>query len=614
MKTRYIKLFLVGTVLASSLSSCGDSWFERDSKTILTDEQVWNDPKLVLSQLANIYNRLPQLHGDFNTGGMTETDDAMYSGTMDQNYRNELQYGSDYGRYWDYGLIRDINMSIEKIGKFGTKIDDNQKNQFIAEFRFLRAYVYFEMVKRMGGVPLITKTMEYDFSGDPTYLQTPRAKEHEIYDFIYNEIQQIKDDLTGNEKSQTRANTYTAYALQSRAMLYAASIAKYNSLMATPIATEGGEVGIPASMADAYYQKSLDASKEIIEHGPYELYNKDADKGKNFYDMLMVKTANKEVIFAKDYIASLKVHRFAYDNIVRHLTEDNETSSTISPSLSLVESFDYLDGSKGTLKYKNTDGSYVVYDKISDIFANKDKRLYGTIVYPGTTFRAIPVEIQAGVAIWKDNHYELSVNATLGSNYSDGGTWTGLDGPKDNTPDVSNTGFYIRKFVSDASGASARGISAENWWPWFRLGEIYLNAAEATLELSKPNPEYYVNKLRERAGFAPNSITTLTMEKLRNERRVELAFEDHRYLDLKRWRQADKIWNGIESDATMVRGLYPYRIIRPGHADHNKFIYDKMNPTRFKKPRYFQMKNYYSSIAQDVLDNNPKIVKNPFHN
>lgn len=239
MKARYIKLFLLGVICGSSLTSCGDSWFEREPKTILTDGQVWNDPKLVLSQLANIYNRLPQMHGDFNTGGMTEIDDAMYTGTMDQNYRNELQYGSDYGRYWDYGLIRDINMSIEKIAKFSTELEESQKTLFTAEFRFLRAYVYFEMVKRMGGVPLITNVLEYDFSGDPTYLQTPRAKEHEIYDFIYNEIQQIKDQLAGNNESQTRANTYTAYALQSRAMLYAASIAKYNNLMSVPIATEG---------------------------------------------------------------------------------------------------------------------------------------------------------------------------------------------------------------------------------------------------------------------------------------------------------------------------------------------------------------------------------------
>ena len=94
---KYISLFIVGVLFTSLLSSCGDSWFEKDPQNILTDEQVWNDPALIKSQLANIYNRMPQLHGDFNTGGMTEVDDAMYSGTMDQNYRNELQYGDDYG-------------------------------------------------------------------------------------------------------------------------------------------------------------------------------------------------------------------------------------------------------------------------------------------------------------------------------------------------------------------------------------------------------------------------------------------------------------------------------------------------------------------------------------
>ena len=117
MKSKSIKIVLLGAVLTSMLSGCGDSWFERDPKNILTNELVWNDPNMIKSQLANLYNRIPQLHGDFNTGGMCETDDAMYCGTLDQNYRNELRYGNDYGRWWDYGLIRDINMSIENIGR-----------------------------------------------------------------------------------------------------------------------------------------------------------------------------------------------------------------------------------------------------------------------------------------------------------------------------------------------------------------------------------------------------------------------------------------------------------------------------------------------------------------
>lgn len=611
----YIKLFVTGIACTALLSGCGDSWFEKDPQTILTDDQVWNDPALIKSQLANIYSRLPQLHGDFNTGGMTETDDAMYSGTMDQNWRNELQYGDDYARYWDYGLIRDINMSIEKLDKFSTELGDSEKGLFTAEFRFLRAFVYFEMVKRMGGVPLITTTLEYDFSGDPSYLQHPRATEAAIYDFIYQEVQEIKGALSANNGSQTRANTYTALALQSRAMLYAGSIAKYNSLLTPTVVTQGGEVGIPAGKAADYYKKSLEASKAIIA-GPYQLYNANADKGKNFYELFMTKTGNTEIIFAKDYKAPTKVHRFAYDNIVRHLTEDNESSSTISPSLSLVESFDYLDGTPGALHYKDANGNYRVYDKVSDIFANKDGRLYGTIVYPGTQFKSMDVDIQAGVALWNESTgtYELSINPSLGSNYEDGQTWTGLDGPKDNAPDVSNTGFYIRKFVSEASAASSRGTAAENWWPWFRLGEIYLNAAEAAFELGEGNAASYINTLRERAGFPANSIQQLTLEKIQNERRVELAFEDHRYYDMKRWRIADKKWDGTPNDNTVVYGLYPYRIAkaRPGTADLNKFIFDKATLTRFRRPRLFRLANYYSSIDQAVINNNPTIVKNPF--
>jgi len=297
MKKQYLAFALF---IGLSMNSCKhDDWFYRDTKNLISDEQLWSDPNLVTSLLANYYDRLPSLHGVFNTGGMTEIDDAMWSGTRDQNGKNDFQYGSDYGRYWDYGLIRDINLSLDNINAMGGKLTPAQKNLFIGEMRFIRAFVYFEMVKRMGGVPIVTKQMIYDFSGDPTPLQVPRAKEHEVYDFVYNELEAVKNDLVGNNSSKTRANKYTALALQSRAMLYAASIAKYNNLMAAPISTPGGEVGIPASMANDYYNKSLVASKEIMS-GPYALFNENPDKGANFYDMLNKKTGS-EVIFAKDF-------------------------------------------------------------------------------------------------------------------------------------------------------------------------------------------------------------------------------------------------------------------------------------------------------------------------
>lgn len=606
-----IKILIVAIPLLTMVGCNEDEWLERDPQNIITDKQLWNDPKLVTSLLANYYDRLPSLHGVFNTGGMAELDDAMWSGHQDQNWRNDFQFGDDYGRYWDYGLIRDINLTMDNLEQYATNLKD--KDLFNSELRFIRAFVYFEMVKRMGGVPLVTTQLIYDFSGDPSPLQVPRAKEHEVYDFIYTELEAIKTSLAANNASQTRANSYTVLALESRAMLYAASIAKYNNLMASPITTLGGEVGIPADKAADYYTKSLTASQAIIANANYELYEKNSDKGANFYDMLNTK-AGKEVIFAKDYKAALKVHRFAYDNIVKSLTEDNESSSNLTPSLNLVESFDYLDGTKGTLHFKDANGDYIPYTNVSDIFANKDARLYGTVVYAGTNFRNIAVNIQAGVAIWENGGYTFSAASNLGQKYTDGGLWTGFDGPRNDEKDVSNTGFYMRKFVSDASGASTRGTSAVNWWPWFRLGEVYLNAAEAAFELGQPIAKNYVNKLRERAGFPANSITNLTMDIIRNERRVELAFEDHRYFDLKRWRIAHELWNGNDaSDVAVVHGLYPYRIVRPGHADNNKYVYDKIRPTRFKRARFFRMANYYSSIDPNVINNNPKLVKNPFH-
>ena len=614
MKIKYIYL-LIALMIVGLFTSCNeDDWLQRTPKDRITDEQLWNDPNMILGLLANYYDRLPQLAGVFNTGTNAEFDDAMWSGHVDQNWRNDIHYGDDYARYWDYTFIRHINLSLENLDEYSVKLSDAQKKQFNAELRFIRAYIYFEMVKRMGGVPLITSQLIYDGSGDPSSLQIPRAKESEVYDFIYSEIQEIKDNLTETVGSRTRANKITALALQSRAMLYAGSIAKYNSLMSSPISTTGGEVGIPANMANDYYQKSLSASEEIIADPEYELYNPAGSaKGENFYKLFFDKSA-KEVIFAKDFMTG-KVHGFTYDNVVRSFRTDIEGSSILTPSLSLVESFEYLDGSKGTLKDKDAQGNYITYTNMADIFANKDARLYGTVVYPGSQFRNMPVNMQAGVAIWEDGEYTFKVG-NLGSAHDDGGVLTGFDGPRNDDQYVSNTGFYLRKFVSESPQDGVRPSLASNWWTWFRLGEIYLNAGEAAFELGQTAKALnYINEVREaHGGFPANSLTELTIETIQNERRVELAFEDHRFFDLKRWRIADKVWNGLETDANaVVHGLYPYRVIRPGHPDDGKYIFDRMRPTRFRRARFFKMANYYSSIDPSVLNNNPKLVKNPFH-
>ena len=638
MKKTYLSFAIL---LSLILFSCKKDWLQRESKSLILEEQVWNDPKQITSLLANYYDRLPTDIGlqDINDAAdgrlaqwrnMADYDEGMWSGQSNQDGRNNLTtYATNRFYLWNYTLIRDINKAIESIQTIGTELDPVQKTYFIAELRFLRAFNYFELVKRMGGVPLVTKQLIFDYKGEASSLRQPRAKESEVYDFIASETDAIKNELgnvntTANPPaaSNSRATKYAALALKSRAMLYAGSIAKYNALLTPSLVSSGGEVGIPASRANEYYQKALDASREIINSGVFALTINTTNPAQAFYDAVTKKSGNKEVILVKDFLtAKDKRHLFSYDNIARGIREDNLSSSSISPSLNLAESYEYLDGTPGIFKtMTDANSDFIYYDKPEDIFANKDGRMGGTLLYPGSSFKGSKIEMQAGVLLWNGSAYQTIEGTQLGSIWGgtaypngDGRLLTGSSGPHRSIQEVSNTGFYIRKYIDEANLSSTRGVRSDVWWVWFRLGEIYLNASEAAFELGQtPEALAFVNKLRERAGFAANSLTSLTLDKLINERRVELAFEDHRVWDMIRLRRAHTTWAGSGSPAAVITALYPYRIVRPGDpARDGKFVYIKMTAPRMRAPRLFQIQNYYTFISQGVIDNNPLIVRNP---
>src|SRR5688500_10398006 len=186
--------FPVVTVLAIAVFSCKkDDLLDTEPQTILTDEQIWKDPKLINSVLANLYDRIPK-YASLAAGpeNFTIFDEGIWSGlnNNDLEARNNLiNYGFDRWRIWDYSYIRDVNVAIDNITQ-STSIELTAalKSQYIAELRFLRALDYFEMVKRMGGVPIVTKQLIYDGKGDPTPLQQPRNKEEHVYDFIASEV------------------------------------------------------------------------------------------------------------------------------------------------------------------------------------------------------------------------------------------------------------------------------------------------------------------------------------------------------------------------------------------------------------------------------------------
>ena len=146
------------------------------------------------------------------------------------------------------------------------------------------------------------------------------------------------------------------------------------------------------------------------------------------------------------------------------------------------------------------------------------------------------------------------------------------------------------------------------------IPEILLIAAEAGLELpevSRSEILGYVNDLRDRAGIG--KLDRLTFEDIVHERRVELAFENHRFWDLKRWRMAHEIWDGQADNPRAVHyALFPYKVNMPGDARDGKWVYEKIKCEMTRYPLYFQLKNYYNFIDQGWMNNNPKLVKNPY--
>jgi hypothetical protein len=358
--------------------------------------------------------------------------------------------------------------------------------------------------------------------------------------------------------------------------------------------------------------------------GAYSLYQANANRGENFYEALTVKAGNPETIWVRDYLVSAgSSHLYTLSVNPHSLRKDVSgfnQGGQICPTLQFVENFDFLNNAPGTLAGVGdgttaSQANWIFYDTPQAIFANKDARLYGTVVYPGTSVRGFgDIRLQAGVYTWNGTTY-VRTEGVIGTTHSDGGVLTGVDGPvRSPIGYVTATGFNIRKFLDPNGGVSTTGSDVS--WPRFRLGEIYMNATEAAFELNLQSEALgYINTLRQRAGFPANSLATLTRDRIRTDRWSELAFEDQHLWDMIRWRTAHIYMDGDVNGATArAHGLYGYRVIRPGHPNDGKFVYDRIAPVnRQTVPRFWREGNYYGEIGATTLSNNPLLVRNPFH-
>lgn len=596
-------------IVLFSFSSCSD-FLEREPDTILSDDQVFGDAVMIKSVLANFYGRITWGQHINDNHAYTILDEASKSDGGPDTRRG---FEDNRWRVYDYTLLRNLNQFLKGVRETEV-LDVETQRQLEGEARFIRAWLYFNMGRGMGGMPIVgDEIFEYVPGMDITVLQYPRSTEAELYDYIISECEAIKNFLpTEPSVNGARATKWAALMLKARAAVYAGSIANYNNKMPNPISTPGGEVGIPANLANEYYQTALDAAEEVINSGQYELQlTRPDDRGRSFYEALSVKENNTEVIWARDYKYPGQTNGFTQFNIPASHAEDIDRAYG-GPILNLVEDFEYINERNGEIKIQDENGDYIFYDNPEDAFANKDPRLWGTVIYPGAVFKGSTVVLQAGQKYLENGEWK-TITSTPGETDENGTLITATNGPnQSNDQYVNKSGFFYRKFMDETPSASTRGRRSEMWFPRFRFAEAVLIASEAALELGQSDKALtYINMVRERAGI--QALETITFNDIVQERRVEFAFEDHRYWDLKRWRLAHQIWNGIQNDERAQQFvLFPYLINDPGNPNHGKWVFDKFPTHMSPYPRHFEMRNYYNFIDQGWINNNPKLVRNPY--
>lgn len=591
-----------------------------------TDAVVWNDPYLLEAHLAELYANVPVMINDatclmnsWNGAPMNRdgndfatvmgfsaqiegpvrtieiTDEAKYNFGAQAHLldmkENGIQANGSELQWWGnaYYSIRNLNNFITRAEE--SSISNIQER--IAEARFLRAFCYFAMVKRYGGVPLITSVQELD--ADNAELFPKRNSEKEVYDFILKETDEISQILPGATE-RGRANKWAALALRSRAALYAGSVAQFGTQQLS------GLLGFANNDKTAYYQIAFDASNKIMKEGPFALYNGDADKVQNFKNIFL-KKGNSEAIMVKQHggkgFLDGGSSRWSWDMVECPRPNVWGVGNYHGPYLDFVEEFELKDGSSGKI-----DRNYAKSRlwTMEELWGNRDPRFFASVWTHGTSWKDAVGGPLGANKIDMHNGIMSRDNRLIDGRYD---SYEGLTAVGDqlvrfkegNTP---NTGFGVMKYLDPTANNFNWFSESTSDYLIFRYGEILLNYAEAAFELNRVGEALdAVNQIRDRAGIA--KLSAIDRAKIRHERKVELAFENHRYWDLRRWRTAE---TELTRTYSGIRYIYD--------AASGKYRVDFINDIdgRAKKPT-FPSKNYYFPIGQNRIAANPNLVENP---
>lgn len=628
-----------------SLAACRN--LDIPPKNIVQDADVFSTTAGIQAYMARLYSELPiedfryTPERGLNFFWLISPMSAVSGDALsrDQTHAQQENFGNWSWSVWSgcYGVIRDCNYFIETLPKYAKNFTTATVNDWIGEAYFVRGMTYFALAKRFGGVPIVTTVLNYP--GETIdQLKIPRASEKATWDQIKSDLDSatlLLPVVNPDDNDGTRANKYVAAAFESRAMLYAGSIAKYNSI--TLFDAKNNEIcGIPSTDANAYFLAAYNAAKML--DGKYSLYmkawaanNPDAQY-QNFVD-LFSDPGSPENIFVREYQYPNSVHGYDAYNVPRQLAGPNGYSAEVNPTLNFVDMFDGIPKNPdGTIKTLDANGHYILYKNTMDLFANAEPRLRATVILPGDVFKGQQIQIWRGIytgpvaggisPLLPPGSKEQYPTANLVESATANQTpYTLPDGSLMNPAGASGiftgdqtcaiSGFSVRKWLDPNLPTSQVLENHESQtWIEMRYAEVLLNRAEAAFELylaGQTGADYLddafndINQIRLRAGAVLlTSPGSMTIDTIRIERRKELAFENKTWWDLRRWRILDKEQNG-----TIYKVLMPFYAAKAGEYFFDA-RYDERNDVYTFDPRW-----YYEQIPQSVISKNSNVIQNP---
>lgn len=587
-----LKPSLYALLVGSSLlfSSCGD-FLDKQPDDMLTLDQVFANEAENKRYLANVYSYFIDESGPYESlTPASDEADFVWTGIAANNINNgswnptSIPYNT-FSNY--YRGIRSATVYMDRAAecKECDKNNPGITTQYRAEARALRAFYYFCLLRQFGPVPILDKPIPVDAQVSDT--QIPRASYDECVDYIIRELDEAVKDLPVVQPVKTeygRVDKRFVYALKSRVLLYAASPLWNGNQDYADFKNPDGKALVNTNYDANKWKKAADAAKRIIDMMPEGLFKKFTSSGELdpylSYQELFFERWNKEVIWARP---GNNTNNFQKHAAPRQVTGWNGAS----PTQQLVDAYHMANGKQ----IQEPESGYVeegfstsatAFTKAGtwNMYVGREPRFYVSVLYNGADWKYKGAN---GNTITK---VELYATGRSGKN-----------GSHDHTP----TGYLITKFSSPASDVQ-NGRYAPQAFIFFRLAEMYLNYAEALNEHQPGHPDIatYVNLVRERAGLPalPEGLDQEQMrERIRHERRIELAFEGHRVFDTRRWKIAE------QTDGGPMYGMN----VSAGNSFADVSFYRRS----IFETRIFNKKHYLWPIPQSEVERNKAMVQNP---